>query len=103
MDFLKAELNSKRKALEQDSARPNKYMRRGELEKLREEQERKERQAQEKSKLEAEAKAKSKQVNVSLFDLLFNYGLPRTCGLGSQGSRTYSQPIRLPRRTSQQR
>lgn len=40
MDALKAEIASKRKIVEESSlARPTKYMRRGELERLREEQE----------------------------------------------------------------
>lgn len=50
MDALKAEIASKRKALQDDpaaSARPNKYMRRGDIEKLKEEQELKERQEKE--------------------------------------------------------
>ncbi|KAG9047353.1 mRNA splicing protein prp18 [Tulasnella sp. UAMH 9824] len=62
MDFLKAELATKRKALEQDANRPSKYMRRGEMEKLKEEQERQRRIEEEKAKQEAEAKAKSKKV-----------------------------------------
>ncbi|KAG8940234.1 mRNA splicing protein prp18 [Tulasnella sp. 424] len=62
MDFLKAELATKRKALEQDANRPSKYMRRGELEKMKEESERQRRMEEEKTKREAEAKAKSKQV-----------------------------------------
>ena len=42
MDALKAEIASKRKAVEENSlSRPTKYMRRGELERLREEQEQK--------------------------------------------------------------
>lgn len=42
MDALKAEIASKRKIVEESSlARPTKYMRRGELERLREEQEQK--------------------------------------------------------------
>lgn len=66
MDFLKAELATKRKALEQDASRPTKYMRRGELEKLKEEQERKEKLAKEKAKLEAESAAKAKKIEVSI-------------------------------------
>lgn len=65
MDFLKAELAGKRKALEQDSARANKYMRRGDVEKLREEEERKKQQLVDKTKLEADAKAKAKALDVS--------------------------------------
>ncbi|KAI0636169.1 pre-mRNA splicing factor [Trametes polyzona] len=50
MDALKAEIAVKRKALEvpvPDGARPTKYIRRGELERLKEEQERKEREERE--------------------------------------------------------
>ncbi|KAI0350064.1 pre-mRNA splicing factor [Trametes cingulata] len=50
MDALKAEIAVKRKALEipvPEGARPTKYMRRGELERLKEEQERKEREERE--------------------------------------------------------
>ncbi|CDO74367.1 hypothetical protein BN946_scf184355.g15 [Trametes cinnabarina] len=50
MDALKAEIAMKRKALEipvPEGARPTKYMRRGELERLKEEQERKEREEKE--------------------------------------------------------
>lgn len=50
MDALKAEIASKRKNLQDDSGRPTKYMRRGELEKLKEEQERQEREAKEAQK-----------------------------------------------------
>lgn len=48
MDKLKAEIAGKRKAAESDPAnvaRPSKYMRRGDLEKLKEQQERLEREA----------------------------------------------------------
>lgn len=57
MDALKAEIAVKRKALElpaSEGARPTKYMRRGELERLKEEQEKKERE-------EKEAKIKEKR------------------------------------------
>ncbi|THV02775.1 Prp18-domain-containing protein [Dendrothele bispora CBS 962.96] len=50
MDGLLAEVASKRKALESDTQRPKKYMRRGEIERLREEEEQKckaEKEAQE--------------------------------------------------------
>ncbi|KAK0469972.1 Prp18 domain-containing protein [Desarmillaria tabescens] len=62
MDALKAEIASKRKALEGGSSeRPTKYMRRGDLERLKEEQERKEREEAEAkeqaTREEAEAKA----------------------------------------------
>ncbi|KAF9000754.1 Prp18 domain-containing protein [Cyathus striatus] len=64
MDALKAEIAQKRKALEQDpvqSSRPNKYMRRGEIERLKEEQEAKvreeKRKLEEAARQEVEAKA----------------------------------------------
>lgn len=50
MDALKAEIASKRKTLQDDSVeslRPTKYMRRGDIEKLREEQELKAREERE--------------------------------------------------------
>ncbi|KAG8908332.1 mRNA splicing protein prp18 [Tulasnella sp. 403] len=62
MDFLKAELAGKRKALESEASRPKKYMRRGEIEQLKAEEERKQRAEAEKARIEAEAKAKSKAV-----------------------------------------
>jgi hypothetical protein len=49
MDGLLAEVASKRKALESDAQRPTKYMRKGEIERLREEEE-------QKRKIEQEAK-----------------------------------------------
>lgn len=50
LDALKAEIAVKRKATPDDSARPSKYMRRGELEKLKAEQEAKEREEKEKAR-----------------------------------------------------
>lgn len=47
MDFLKSEIANKRKALDQDVERPSKYMRRGDIERLREEEERKRKLAEE--------------------------------------------------------
>jgi pre-mRNA-splicing factor 18 len=50
MDALKAEIASKRKTLQDDlveSSRPTKYMRRGDIEKLKEEQELKAREEKE--------------------------------------------------------
>jgi hypothetical protein len=44
MDALKAEIASKRKTLDNASQRPNKYMRRGDIEKMKEEEERKARE-----------------------------------------------------------
>ncbi|TFY74520.1 hypothetical protein EWM64_g9493 [Hericium alpestre] len=52
MDALKAEIASKRKALDDGTARPSKYVRRGELERLKEEHERKEREESERLALE---------------------------------------------------
>ncbi|KAJ1308017.1 hypothetical protein OPQ81_002088 [Rhizoctonia solani] len=75
MDFLKAEIAAKRKSTEDASARPQKYMRKGDIERLKreqkeaeeeakrqaakEEQERKEREAAEKAAARAAAKSKS--------------------------------------------
>lgn len=57
MDFLKAEVANKRKAVESETAlRPKKYLRRGEVEKLKEEEERK--ATEEKEKQAAEEKRK---------------------------------------------
>ncbi|KAF8515375.1 Prp18 domain-containing protein [Hysterangium stoloniferum] len=69
MDFLKAEIANKRKALENDpllATRPTKYMRKGDIEKIRLEQERKEKEEKEKEKaakelLEKEATLKKTQ------------------------------------------
>ena len=65
MDALKAEIAVKRKALEipvADLARPTKYMRRGELERLKEEQERKEREEkEEKRRLEREREERERE------------------------------------------
>ncbi|KAJ2914523.1 hypothetical protein MD484_g5915, partial [Candolleomyces efflorescens] len=67
MDALKAEIAAKRKVLDEDptlsSGRPNKYMRRGDLERLREEQERK--ALEEKRKLEEEAKRKEAEARAA--------------------------------------
>ena len=55
LDILKSEIAVKRKAIAEDpvlSGRPNKYMRKGELERLKLEQEQKEREEKEKSKKE---------------------------------------------------
>ncbi|KAF9554012.1 Prp18-domain-containing protein [Agrocybe pediades] len=63
MDLLKAEIASKRKALQEEpiaEGRPTKYMRRGEIERLREEKERRERE--EKAKQEAAAQKVTKPV-----------------------------------------
>ncbi|KAJ6607357.1 pre-mRNA splicing factor [Mycena sp. CBHHK59/15] len=53
MDLLKAQVAAKRKALEDGPPRPSKYMRRGEIERLREEQAVKEQAAKEQAAREA--------------------------------------------------
>jgi pre-mRNA-splicing factor 18 len=57
MDALKAEIASKRKALENVPPRPTKYMRRGDIERMKEEEEQKAREEAAK-KAEAEAQAR---------------------------------------------
>ncbi|EAU83053.1 pre-mRNA splicing factor [Coprinopsis cinerea okayama7 len=68
MDALKAEIAAKRKVLEEDpilAQRPTKYMRRGDIERIKEEQERKaeeeKRRKQEEERREAEARASAKR------------------------------------------
>lgn len=58
MDALKAEIATKRKAIQDDplANRPNKYMRRGDIERLREEAEHKAREEKRKLELEEEAR-----------------------------------------------
>lgn len=58
MDSLKALVAEKRKAIQDDSARPTKYMRRGELERIKEEQEAK---AREEKRLVEEAKKREEE------------------------------------------
>ncbi|KAI9451064.1 Prp18 domain-containing protein [Lactarius psammicola] len=61
MDALKAEIASKRKARDNGPPRPNKYMRRGDIERMKEEEERKAREeATKKAEAEAEQAALSK-------------------------------------------
>lgn len=60
MDALKAEIAVKRKALAGDTERPSKYMRRGDVERLREELERKEREEKE-AKQREERERKERQ------------------------------------------
>lgn len=57
MEALKAEIASKRKALENVPPRPTKYMRRGDIERMKEEEERKAREEAAK-KAEAETEAR---------------------------------------------
>ena len=62
MDALKAEIASKRKALENVPPRPTKYMRRGDIERMKEEEERKAREeAAKKAEAEAEAEAQARR------------------------------------------
>jgi pre-mRNA-splicing factor 18 len=58
MDALKAEIATKRKTLEGDGGRPNKYMRKGDIERMKEEKERQEREERE-AKLRADEEAKA--------------------------------------------
>src|SRR6266702_1504426 len=61
MDALKAEIASKRKARDNGPPRPNKYMRRGDIERMKEEEEQKAREeAVKKAEAEAERAALSK-------------------------------------------
>ena len=61
MDALKAEIASKRKARDNGPPRPNKYMRRGDIERMKEEEERKAREeAVKTTEAEAEQAALSK-------------------------------------------
>lgn len=63
MDALKAEIASKRKALDNVPPRPTKYMRRGEIERMKEEEERKAREeAVKKAEAEAEVEAQAQKV-----------------------------------------
>jgi pre-mRNA-splicing factor 18 len=55
MDALKAEIASKRKALDNAPPRPNKYMRRGDIERMKEEEEREAREEAAKKAEEAQA------------------------------------------------
>lgn len=67
MDALKAEIALKRKAIQDDpllASRPNKYMRKGAIEKLREEQELKEKEVQAaEQQLERQAKEQVRRVH----------------------------------------
>lgn len=75
MDALKAEIAVKRKAVEGDrSSRPTKYLRRGELERLKEEEERKareekERVAREEAQRQAEMSSMRRKEKVSILRL----------------------------------
>jgi hypothetical protein len=66
MDILKAEL-AKRKAQEDPSARPGKYMRKGDIERIKEDEERKAREDKERRKLEEEEEERLAKVCVPFF------------------------------------
>ena len=85
LDALKAEIATKRKGSDGPSGRPTKYMRRGELEKLKEEEERRRKEEEEAARRkDDEAKSKAKigakvstlhfgmSFHVYLYDLLEN-------------------------------
>ena len=55
MDALKAEIASKRKTLDNGQQRPNKYMRRGDIERMKEEEEQKAREEAAKKAAQAQA------------------------------------------------
>ena len=70
MDALKAEIASKRKARDNGPPRPNKYMRRGDIERLREEEEQKAREeATKKVEVEAEQATLPKVRFLAIFTL----------------------------------
>jgi hypothetical protein len=62
MDALKAEVALKRKNIDSDVPRPTKYMRRGEIERLKEEQEQREKQEKLAQKKAAEDEAEAKRL-----------------------------------------
>lgn len=69
MDALKAEIATKRKALTEDpvlASRPTKYMRRGEIEKMKEEQERKAREEKEQAERAARDAEQEKKTALNL-------------------------------------
>jgi pre-mRNA-splicing factor 18 len=68
MDALQLAIAAKRKTLQDDDSRPTKYMRRGDLEKLKQEQELKKRQASQ----EANGATPSEQQKVCHCSLIFN-------------------------------
>jgi pre-mRNA-splicing factor 18 len=74
MDALKAEIASKRKALESGAQRPNKYLRRGEVERMKEEEERKAREeAAKKAEVEAAKVALAKVRSSIPFTIMLRY------------------------------
>ena len=80
LDALKAEIAVKRKNTTQDVPWPSKYMRRGELEKLKAEQERKDREEKERKEREQEQKEREAKeakerikVSIRLFPCVTEY------------------------------
>ena len=65
MDALKAAIQTKRKALDEMPSKPSKYMRRGDIERLKEEEERKAREAERLAKEEAERNTPKAKVRLS--------------------------------------
>lgn len=87
MDFLKAEIAGKRKALDADTSRPNKYMRKGDIAKMKEAEERKQREEVERSaRKESETKAaeKAKAKVCKLTECRFNELLNFPCSSSSR-------------------
>lgn len=85
LDALKSEIATKRKLATEDVSRPTKYMRRGELEKLKAEQERKEKEEKEKQRRkqeqeDREAKEVKERQKVSYLRLSFcDTGIEASC------------------------
>lgn len=67
MDALKAEIAAKRKATETDTGRPKKYMRKGDVERMRLEEE--QREKEEKDRAAREKEEQERQANVSSISL----------------------------------
>jgi len=61
MDGLLAEVAAKRKTIDSDSSRPRKYMRRGDIERLQEEEARKAKEEKQRGEQEAQDLAAEKQ------------------------------------------
>jgi pre-mRNA-splicing factor 18 len=76
MDALKAEIASKRKARDNGPPHPNKYMRRGDIERMREEEEQKAREEATK-KVEVEAAEQATQPKVRFFSPFHYTGILR--------------------------
>ncbi|KAH9057874.1 Prp18 domain-containing protein [Lactarius vividus] len=77
MDALKAEIASKRKARDNGPSRPNKYMRRGDIERMKEEEERKAREEAAK-KAEEEVETKAEQAALSKNNVSSRSTAPRS-------------------------